>query len=134
MGPYSKAKRRYNNQSWTARQRGIDFNFTFEEWYNWWLSNGVDKETAPAEYTHSNRLEMCRFNDQGPYEDGNVYCGTHKQNMKDRDTSKFAHMFEKKIHTPYGVFDSRKKAAEFLGIRPQTISYRIRTKDEYYYL
>jgi hypothetical protein len=129
------AKKRYNTQRWSAKDRNIEFKFTLEQWYDWWLSHGVDKETAPAEYCHSDRLEMCRYNDQGAYEPSNVYCATHKQNMKDRDATKFASKFHKRIRTEYGIFESRIQAARSIGVTPQTITNRLKNNPkEYYYV
>jgi hypothetical protein len=65
-----------------SKFRGIDFNFTFEEWINWWLSYGVDK-TLDIKWPPKTRPCMSRYNDTGPYEISNVYFSTHDQNLKD---------------------------------------------------
>jgi len=77
-----KAVARYNWHRRTANKRNIPFLFTFSEWDNWWLQNGVDKN-LPCEPNNGNTLCMCRYNDVGPYEIDNVYCATRSQNTKD---------------------------------------------------
>ena len=129
------AKQRYRVQKAVAKARGIKMKFSFQEWYDWWLSNGVDQRTAPKQKSSSNRLEMCRYNDVGDYEIGNVYCGTHRQNMKDQDRFKIAEKLKKPVMTPYGKFNSRVEAGRALGLDPASVGYRIKTKPkEYYYL
>jgi hypothetical protein len=75
----TKAKQRYSAQRCRAKQRNISFNLTFDEWYNWWLSNGVDKDISNGPYS-STTLCMCRFNDTGSYELTNIYCETASKN------------------------------------------------------
>lgn len=42
---------------------------------------------------------------------------------------------QNKIHTPAGVFDSRRSAAEYYGVHPSVINYRLKTKPkEYWYI
>lgn len=72
QGAYAKAKHR-------AKTRGIPFHFTSAEWIEWWgedferRGNGLDD------------LQMCRLNDEGAYEQGNVYKATKRQNIEDRN-------------------------------------------------
>jgi hypothetical protein len=73
---------KFRAQRYQARRRGIDFQLTFDEWYNWWLANGVDKNMG-VQWTSTTRLCMCRFNDTGPYALNNIYLATHSQNIKD---------------------------------------------------
>jgi len=75
----TKAKQRYSSQRSRAKDRNIPFNLTFQEWYQWWLSNGVDKDISNGPYS-STTLCMCRFNDVGPYELTNIYCDTVSNN------------------------------------------------------
>lgn len=80
--PLSLARRKFSRHRALAKFRNIGFNFTFDQWYDWWLTNGVDKN-VDTKWTRTNRLCMCRINDTGPYEPSNVYCATHVENVVD---------------------------------------------------
>lgn len=71
------AKHKYYNHKSRANRRNIEFNMTFEEWINWW---GDDFEKRGVT---NGCLQMCRYNDEGPYELGNIYKATREQNLKD---------------------------------------------------
>jgi len=85
-GPYPNAFVKYSRHRGLAKFRGIPFLFSFDDWYNWWLNHGIDKETVtqPRDYS---RLCMCRFGDVGAYEQNNVYCATYRQNVIDGHTN-----------------------------------------------
>ncbi len=77
----SKAKTAYRNQIRGCRHRGIGFRLTLEQWYGWWLINGIDKN---VKHSHDgDSLCMCRVKDKGDYSIGNIYCATRKQNTID---------------------------------------------------
>ena len=77
------SKARYRDQRRSAGQRGIPFNLTYEEWYQWYLSHGVDKN-IPQKMT-ANAWCMCRYNDTGPYDLTNIYLDTNSNNVKLRN-------------------------------------------------
>lgn len=68
--------KRYHCQKGTAKRRGVPFNITFEEWWAmwepYWDKRGVGKD----------KYAMCRFNDTGAYEIGNVYIDTYGNNSR----------------------------------------------------
>jgi hypothetical protein len=68
----------YTNQKNKATKRGIKFLLTFAEWLEWW---GDDLYRRGRK---RNDLQMCRFDDAGHYELGNIYKGTQSQNYQDR--------------------------------------------------
>jgi len=76
---FINSKARYRDQRKAAAKRGIPFNLTFEEWYNWYLSHGVDKNIPQK--MNRNAWCMCRKNDEGPYELGNIYLDTNSNNV-----------------------------------------------------
>ena len=79
----SQAYKKYNSHKYNAKLRGIQFKLTFDEWNNWWLSNGVDKQIVQQRpFTTKDKLCMCRVNDIGAYELGNIYCDTNSNNVK----------------------------------------------------
>lgn len=108
-----EAKTRFNNHRQTAKCRGIEFKFSFDEWYSWWLANGVDKN-YPTQAKGGKQPCMCRYGDMGPYEIANVFCGTNSQNVREANLGRTD--TRKRTVTPIGVFDSSVFAAEALNI------------------
>lgn len=125
----SKAKSRYRDQIRNAVKRGIKMIMSFDEWDQWWLSNGVDKNFS----TVQNRLQpcMCRKNDIGDYTLGNVYLGTRSQNTSfawsHRDRSHLCN----RVKTPKGIFKSQTEAAKAYNVTYQTILAWTRKNDDF---
>ncbi len=71
-------RRAYTNQRSRAKGRGIAFEFTFEQWKAWWLTN--DRWSLRGR--HKNNLVMARPGDTGPYSPDNVFCITQYENLK----------------------------------------------------
>lgn len=117
---------RYRRQISSSKQRNIDFNLTFEEWYQWWLNQGIDKN-IPSKLT-KNSLCMCRLNDQGSYTLNNIYCDTISNNVKS-----IKNKYKKSIQTPYGIFDSLTDCAKKLGVVKGTIQTRMTYYPNLYY-
>jgi hypothetical protein len=72
-----KAKQQFNSQRVSAKDRNIDWQFTFEEWLTFWTNSG---------YYHlrgRRRGEYCmsRYNDIGPYSKSNVFIQSHGDNV-----------------------------------------------------
>lgn len=107
---------RYGKHKRDANGRGIDFKLTLDEWRDWWFQQGVDKD-IPSKL-NKNTLCMCRFNDQGAYELGNIYCATLSQNQKDarKFNSDFGKTRSKPFRTPQTDFPSKRDAYKSLGI------------------
>lgn len=81
--PQSLAKLRFARHRAQAKFRNIEFLFTFDQWYQWWLANGIDKN-QPSDYpTEHDRMCMCRRGDQGAYEPTNVYLASAVRNVVD---------------------------------------------------
>jgi len=73
LSNYNKSPEgRYSAHKTRAKERGIKFNLTFDEWWSLWKpyygSSG------------KGRLVMCRLGDTGPYEIGNVRIDTASNN------------------------------------------------------
>jgi hypothetical protein len=84
MKPYPVQERRlrslFGGSRRVARQRGVEFQLTFEEWCHIWLSSGHFHERGRG----SHQYVMARFGDRGPYAVGNVRITTAHENNKER--------------------------------------------------
>jgi hypothetical protein len=60
-----------------ARRRGIDWQLSFEDWYDIWISSGHWDQRGVSGY------QMCRYGDEGPYIKENVYIATQAVNKQD---------------------------------------------------
>ena len=76
------AKKKFARHKAQSKFRNIAFEFTFEDWYNWWLSHGIDKN-IDQKWSGPDRPCMCRLNDTGSYSMTNVYFATTVENVKD---------------------------------------------------
>lgn len=70
----SKYRHAYHCQKNNAKNRGIEFKLTYQEWIDWW---GEDIEKRGS---HRNGLQMQRYGDEGAYELGNIKKGYPKDN------------------------------------------------------
>lgn len=59
-------KGKYSIQKRKAKQRKIEFNLSFDEWWKLWQDSGHWDERSQTGYV------MCRTNDEGPYAIDNV--------------------------------------------------------------
>jgi hypothetical protein len=84
--PHWAARQRFYEQKGKAGFRGIEWNLTFEQWYQWWLDQGIDKDYATQ--VNRDQLCMCRPGDNGPYSIDNIYCGTRSQNTRERNRTR----------------------------------------------
>ena len=136
-------KQKYNNQKTHAKLRGIDWQFTYESWLIWWGDDLVNRGKNP------DQLCMARFNDTGPYHPDNVRKATTSENSSEAASNlirsvesnakrsqtlkgRASSWTSKKIQTPLGIFNSRKEAAQALGVRPVVITHRVKTQPEQY--
>jgi hypothetical protein len=74
---------RYATQRQNARERGIEFRLTYAEWYGWWVAELAIAGPGAKRGRSRGCLVMCRFGDAGAYELGNIYCGTHSENLRE---------------------------------------------------
>lgn len=69
---------RYKMQEQNALARGIQFLLSFEQWLTIWTESGkLDQRGRGAD-----KFCMCRNGDVGPYEVGNVFIGTGRENVR----------------------------------------------------
>jgi hypothetical protein len=62
-----------------SKSKGIDFEFTFDEWLSMWIDSGHWHERGKCK----GQYVMSRINDTGPYKIGNVYINTHANNIRE---------------------------------------------------
>lgn len=80
-----KIKLRYHQQKMNARNRTdvngnpIEFRLTFEEWFDIWEKSGKWDLRGKSKDSYV----MCRYNDIGHYEVGNVYIDKHVDNASE---------------------------------------------------
>ena len=72
-----KVKKKFNDQRLSAGYRGIEWQFTFEEWLAWW---GTDIENRGR---FKGQLVMARIGDSGPYHPDNVRKATTEDNVRE---------------------------------------------------
>ena len=86
-------QKKYTDQKSKAKHRGIDFNLTFEEWWDIWQKSGKWDQRG----IHKGQYVMSRIADKGPYALGNVFIQTVGDNNREAfATHRIAPMFSKK--------------------------------------
>ena len=88
------ANHRYCSQKSHAKKRGIEWQFTFEEWVKWWEDN-LGPDWMQKRGCTQGKHQMARNGDKGPYAPWNVQCLTHEQNRK--DAAKNGHVGKRRI-------------------------------------
>ena len=71
---YSSARGKYSTHINNSKKRGIPFLHSFEQWWDLWEPYWEDKE----------KYCMCRKEDKGAYEVGNVRIDTWSGNLQER--------------------------------------------------
>ena len=115
----------YWTQKHHAKDRGIEWQFTYDTWVEWW------GEDITRRGTRKGQLVMARYNDTGPYHPDNCIKLPMEENIREGQRGNLNRA--RLIKTPKGVFISRKKAAEAYGVNVCTISKRgLKQPDSYY--
>lgn len=76
---YYQLHRAFWTQRGRAKNRGIAFELSFDEWLNIWLSSGRLAERGKGK----GRYCMSRINDEGAYEVNNVFIQTFGENIRE---------------------------------------------------
>lgn len=74
----SAARLRYAQHKANAAKRGVEWDFTFDEWWAIWAPRW------PERGPHKDQLGMCRTHDKGPYSPDNVRLDTPKGNAAEK--------------------------------------------------
>lgn len=68
--------RAFLSQKSHAKQRGVEWRLTFDQWLEWWGDDIYQRGSGAMS------LQMQRFHDKGAYELGNIVKGHPKQNSR----------------------------------------------------
>jgi len=79
MRPYHY---QYHNARYCAKERNIDWQFTYDTWVEWWGDDIVNR--GP----YKGQLVMARNGDVGPYHPGNVHKKTASENCREGQLGK----------------------------------------------
>jgi hypothetical protein len=135
MSSKNAATQAFDRQRRNAKRRGIPFLLTFEEWWDWWQTDGRWLNRG----SKSSNFQMARIGDAGPYALGNIYCSVARDNWllgpnkpraivastieTRRRMDDFAHLRNRATHprcravvSPRGIFPSIALAAEANGL------------------
>src|SRR5215831_15469175 len=77
------SRRTYDLHKGSAKQRGIPFDLTYEEWLSIWTASGRMAERGSG----LNQYCMARFNDEGGYSIDNVRIITNAENSAEQHVS-----------------------------------------------
>lgn len=80
-----QAKFKWHQQKQSARRRGIDFDFPFEQWLQFWLDSGHWHQRG---INSADQYVMSRIGDAGPYKHDNVVIKTNKENVLEGNVGK----------------------------------------------
>jgi hypothetical protein len=72
-----------------ARSRGIEFNFTYEEWCRWWRAN-LGPDWFSLRGCGKDKYVMARNGDKGPYAAWNVKCITLSENSREQSKQRYS--------------------------------------------
>lgn len=74
----------YTQQKSNAKQRGVEFAITFDEWKQVWIDSGKWSQRGRG----AEKYCMCRIGDVGCYSVANVFIGLGKHNVRDGNIGK----------------------------------------------
>lgn len=116
-----KAKQRYWEQKGATKGRvdasgkPVLFLLTFDEWFDWWAATGRWKLRGCGEGQYC----MCRYNDLGNYETGNIYCGLATDNIRLAQQKPKSEEMKRKLRKPKTDEHKRKLQANLNAVRPK---------------
>jgi hypothetical protein len=99
--------KRYKNQSYSSKQRGVYFNLTYDEWMSLWKMAGLE----PCK-THC----VSRIKDAGGYVLGNVFIQTVSENSREASVRNKMAWKQKDIRFCVSLFLSGKNIKELSEI------------------
>lgn len=76
------AHQKYYDHKKHAKDRGVQFLFSFDEWVEWWHRNLGD-DWLKKRGNRKGKYVMARYGDEGPYAFYNVKCILHASNARE---------------------------------------------------
>lgn len=76
--------RAFHKHKARSAEAGIEFNFTFAEWCDWWRSQLGDNWLELKTGLRADQFCMARHGDVGPYSPSNVKCITRAKNSSEQ--------------------------------------------------
>lgn len=101
--------KQYNQQKTNAKYRGINWNFSYEEWIEWW---GADIEKRGKK---KGSLCMARKGDEGPYHPENCFKSLFENNSFE------AHYGKSKGTQPKELVERRAAMTRGVALGPQKL-------------
>jgi hypothetical protein len=80
----NNARTKYSTHKSNAKRRGIEFDLTFEQWFDIWEKSNKWNERGRG----ADKYCMCRVGDTGSYSVNNVFIGQGKHNVSDGNIGK----------------------------------------------
>jgi hypothetical protein len=106
-------KHKYHCHKGKAKQRGIPFELTFDEWWDIWQESGKWEQRG----RHKDQYCMSRVNDCGGYEFGNVFIQCHADNVKDAQKGRIKSLTERlKLSISHTGFKQSEETKKKIGI------------------
>ena len=117
----------YDDQKRHADARGIDWQFTYEEWLEMWLLSNKWEQRGrkPDEYC------MSRYGDEGPYSIRNCCIKTNKENQRERweGREKITNPLAREIVEAYLTTKvTQEQVAKMFGVDQSYVSRIVSTK------
>lgn len=69
--PNTRSKQKYRENIIRQNRIGVQWNLSWEDWHEFWLANGIDKNVSRADYSKGS-LVLTRIDETRPFELGNI--------------------------------------------------------------
>lgn len=119
--PLAQARSRWAYNKRRQEGLGRQFLISFEDWYAWWLSHGVDKN-LPVKPMSRETLVLVRVDETKPYTIDNIQAATHgestthiKSNTKGKQRPQTWVIKDPVLHELYMPFLKARSQAWYLG-------------------
>jgi len=116
------ARQRWRQHRYDAKNRGVSFELSFEDWLNIWLSSGHWHERG----TKQGQYCMSRYGDMGPYAIGNVFIQLQSENTKQSHMNRVYSLPSEETRRKMSIAKSGKKRNPCPEYRKELISQGVK--------
>lgn len=131
------ALRRYRDQRGRCLRRGQAWEMSFDQWYQWWLSQGQDKNypenSDQMRSAGPNRGAMHRIDPALPWSVTNIEHRSQAGARRNPAAVDQHNVRSRPVITPQGEFASVAAAARYYGIQPASMWHRLQDRPEIYH-